>query len=75
MRLGKGKVLHLGQLNRKHKHRLGVEMDGAALREKHLEVLGDKKLLMTWLQCVLEPRIPPCAVLHPQSRGLELDGL
>ncbi|KAJ7401983.1 rna-directed dna polymerase from mobile element jockey-like [Willisornis vidua] len=44
----KCKVLHLGQDNPKHKIRLGGECIKSNHEDKHLGVLVDKKLDMTW---------------------------
>ena len=44
----KGKAMHMGQANPKHKYRLGRKRRGNSPEEKDLGVLVDKKLNMTW---------------------------
>ncbi|GAB0199471.1 cAMP-dependent protein kinase inhibitor alpha [Grus japonensis] len=51
----KGKVLHMGQGNPKHKYRLHQEQIESSPEEKDLGALGDEKLNMT-RQCALTPQ-------------------
>ena len=51
----KCKVLHMGQSNPKHKHRLGGQRIESSPEENNLGVLADKKFNMTW-QRALAPQ-------------------
>jgi len=55
----KCRVLHLGQGNSKHKHRLGGEWIKSSLEEQDFRVLVEKKPNTTW-QCVLTARKANC---------------
>jgi len=70
----KRKVLHLGQANPYHHHRLGDEGIEGSPAEKSLGVLVDKKLNMTW-QYVLAAqkanRTPGCIPSSVGSRVRE----
>ena len=69
----KGKVLHMGRGNLKHKDRLGDEWIESSPAEKDLGILVDGKLTMIAM-CARSPEIQLCPGLHQEKCGQQIEG-
>jgi len=69
----KRKVLHLGQGNPKHKHRLDREWVEGCSEENDLGQLVDEKVNMTQ-QCALAPEGQVSPGLHQKQHGQQVEG-